>query len=940
MDNWLKYCAFGARACASYACACVLWSLWLVLLATLGIQLYVASRHELAVPGFLLRRIEQRLAESGVRATFARTSFDPQGRILMEGVRVFLPSFPEPVLTARAVFLRLNPRMLIAGGLEAEELQVMSAALIAPAQFTPSGRPEELVGALDATLAPVDHELLVRQLTAQIGTLPLSITGRLPLRRSDGGQPGPAINEFLNRQFATVCRRALEFQAQLAHVERPFLDLYLATDDRGQVQLAAAANARLVRLPAPLAAEADFPVARTQLRLGPSVQPIHVAVTAAEIRRPPEGSARDIRADVSLELDAATFKVTPRSARLALSAVEVAGVEGRSVSAELQPGPLPRLAAQATLRLLDAPLSVAVEANFDSRTADLRFAGDISPRVLDVISRRVGTNVRRFYDFDTLEAKDGHARFGPDWKFSRLSARVRVPRMNSYGVVMEDGRAAVELEPGRFYSPEAFARVGENHAHGSYEHNLRTQEFRFLLTGRLRPLDIGRWFGPWWPNFFRQFEFPAAPPDASVDVQGVWRQGRQSRIFVFAETPHAIIRDTPLEALRTRLFIRPGWVDGLEAFAMRDGGEAEGTFAYRANSDLVWDSLDLDLSSSFDLSVASGLMGPAGAKSLAPFRAATAPTVRVRGTLHGPGAAPGAEDRLFIEARTMGEFRLHDFPVQDAAFTAQLQGHDVNVERFNAEFAGGKVSGNARVWGNGPGRRVGFNVSLDGINLGQAVTTLQGFLAQRRGAPPPPPDRFVQARANLHLNISASAEGAYDNPFSFRGDGNAYLQGAELGQVPLLGLLSELFTFTSLRFTEARGNFKIDGPKLAFPKIELRGANSAIDAHGDFALDRRELNFVAKVFPFSESGNVLKTVVGAVLTPLSNVLEVKLTGTFEKPHWAFVMGPTNLLRAIAEGGESPKAPATPEKPRPDAEAAKGRTDASPPPTPPARPENP
>ena len=92
----------------------------------------------------------------------------------------------------------------------------------------------------------------------------------------------------------------------------------------------------------------------------------------------------------------------------------------------------------------------------------------------------------------------------------------------------------------------------------------------------------------------------------------------------------------------------------------------------------------------------------------------------------------------------------------------------------------------------------------------------------------------------------------------------------------------KLFSSSSLRFTEARGNFRIDGAKLLFPKVELRGANSAIDAHGDFLLGRNELNFNAKVFPFQESGNVLKSVVGAVLAPLSTVLEVKLTGTLEK----------------------------------------------------------
>ncbi|MCX6952797.1 MAG: hypothetical protein NTV51_11615, partial [Verrucomicrobia bacterium] len=129
--------------------------------------------------------------------------------------------------------------------------------------------------------------------------------------------------------------------------------------------------------------------------------------------------------------------------------------------------------------------------------------------------------------------------------------------------------------------------------------------------------------------------------------------------------------------------------------------------------------------------------------------------------------------------------------------------------------------------------------------------------------------------------------------------------------VHLLGALSELFTFTALRFNTAHSTFKIDGTKLTFPDLVLRGANSAIDAHGDFLLDRRELDFKANIYPFQESGNPLKTIVGAVLTPFSNIFEVKLTGTLDKPAWTLLVSPTNLFRSTP-AGES-----TPGKPTPD-----------------------
>jgi hypothetical protein len=123
--------------------------------------------------------------------------------------------------------------------------------------------------------------------------------------------------------------------------------------------------------------------------------------------------------------------------------------------------------------------------------------------------------------------------------------------------------------------------------------------------------------------------------------------------------------------------------------------------------------------------------------------------------------------------------------------------------------------------------------------------------------------------------------------------------------VRLLGLLSDLINFTALRFTSARTDFKLEGRKLVFPSVNITGANSAIQAHGDYTLDRHRLDFNARVYPFQESKSIFQNVMGAVLSPLSAVLEVKLTGPLDAPEWSFVVGPTNFLRALSQPAPSP-----------------------------------
>ena len=103
MRRTLNYLWIGTRWGSACAYACTLWSVWLVLVCLLGVQTYIASQHELEVPSFLLRSLEERLAASGVRATFGRTSFDPTGRVLIENARLYLPAFVEPIISARAL---------------------------------------------------------------------------------------------------------------------------------------------------------------------------------------------------------------------------------------------------------------------------------------------------------------------------------------------------------------------------------------------------------------------------------------------------------------------------------------------------------------------------------------------------------------------------------------------------------------------------------------------------------------------------------------------------------------------------------------------------------------------------------------------------------------------------------------------------------------------
>lgn len=913
-----------------------LWTLWLALALLLVVQAYIASTSRLEVPGFLLRGLEERLAASGIRTTFGRTTFDPTGRVLIEDLRISLPAFTEPVIAARAVYVSLDPWALAAGKFEPRAVRVTGTSLAVPAMLSPTGRVEDVLRNLDATFVPREHELAITQFSAYVAGIAVSAHGAifLPRLAPTASAPLPAP-DFFARNFPAICRQLVAIAEKLAALDQPSLQLELDPSDTRLAIATVTLLARGVTLAEPLPVQASGLRVTTRIPLfGDTPVMARLEVGADELRLPFDAVAQNARVSIRGILRPGQFGFVPEEAELSAGSLTAAGFSARSLAARLTPGPLPQLTADAVAQIMGAPLAVRASVDFQARSATLHFDGALSPAVLDPLSARLHADVRKFFDFAALECADGEVRFGPGWKFENVSARATVHGIDAYHVHMDEGRAVVEFDGRHFRSPEAWARLGENFARGTYEHDLVTRDYRFLLEGRLRPLDISGWFqSGWWERFFRQFELPVAPPTASVDVQGRWTDGRQSAVFIYVDPVGPVIRGVKLDRARALLFVRPAFYDGLEIFATRDTGTARGTFTYVTDpAAFNWRSLEFDLVSSLDPSVASQMIGPAGAALLDPFKFAQPPALKLNARLDSPEAPGGAHQTMHIDARSPGEFRFHGFPLENVAFTATVRDDEIALDNLRAGFADGVATGRAKIRGLGAERTLRFDVTLKDAALGRAAAALQDFAARRKGVPPTAPGKFVQEKANVRLDLTAGAEGRYDDPFSYKGEGTALLQGAEIGEVPLLGVLSEVLRFTALRFTSARTTFRIEGRKLVFPEFNLRGANSAIDAHGEYALDRGNLDFKAKIYPFHESGNLIKSVVGVVLTPFSEVFEVNLAGPLEKPSATLAVGPSSFLRSLAPGENSgsPKpAESTPSSPAPSTPPPPSPTTAGP-----------
>ncbi|MES1168367.1 MAG: AsmA-like C-terminal region-containing protein, partial [Oleiharenicola lentus] len=145
---------------------------------------------------------------------------------------------------------------------------------------------------------------------------------------------------------------------------------------------------------------------------------------------------------------------------------------------------------------------------------------------------------------------------------------------------------------------------------------------------------------------------------------------------------------------------------------------------------------------------------------------------------------------------------------------------------------------------------------------------------------------------------------------SFNGTGNASLTGAELGEVRLFGLLSQVLSglslsFSSLKLDAVRTSFTVDNGTAHFPDVKVTGPSAVIDARGNYSFATNALDFNAKFKPYDQPGSLLAAAVGLVMNPLTSILELRLTGPFGDPKWSVdVTAPSSKPTRPAE----PKAP--------------------------------
>lgn len=898
------------RFCASCGATVACWAVWLVLGTTLVALGYIAAARELPVPDFMLRRAEAELAKAGLTLKFGRARLDPTGIVLLENVQFRSRSFEEPLLTCRLLYVSREFWSVLAGRPVPDEIRLEGAALQLPAMLSPSGTVEPLMRDVSLVIRHEGQRWLVDQFTGRIGRLTVTAQGEVtPPSSRVPGVAALTPDEIVGR-FLQISRQLALKLPQLEAFEQPALAVQLESPpgvgNHAHLLLTAAGAERPGGLPltlGPLAASGT-------LRLdGPGLRPLRLHVAARDARYQPDYRTEMVRAICTIEVQPDKFSAHPRDAQIAagrLTGPDIA-VLGPVLHADLDRWPEVRTSGAAQI---DGEfLAAEVDAQLQAQSARVRAEGRVSPELISRVLTRITPRAAPYFVFGDPVWFRAEAALDPGWKFARLSSRVDARRLDSRGVRITAARGRIDIEGPSFLAHDARVELGDQFATGSYWMDFLTSDYRMLLDGRLRPVEINGWFrGDWWLNFWNtRFAFPVAPPTANVEVAGRWKDPGRTIYFGRAEARDAKVWGGEFERAQALIFLRPHFTHGLALAATRDGGRQQltGTFKRLAEPgarDLG--RFEFDFESTTEPAVLNRMLEGKLADVLASLSFSAPPRVHAQGTL-------GASGNYSFTGEAAGGLHFHGFPLDSARVRGGVTGNDVRLDMIEFGAAGGKGSGKAAVYGPADYRRLGFDLYLNGADFARSIRAVQEYQASLTGEKTAVTDsKFMKRAEGGRLEVGLSATGQPGDLASFTGNGNAALTGAELGEIHLFGLLSQVLSglslkFSSLKLDAVHTSFRLEQGRLLFPDLKINGPSAVIDARGNFTFATQALDFTARFKPYDDNLNLLTAAIGIVLNPLTSILELKLSGPVGNPEWSVVVGSSN------SHPESPAGPATP-----------------------------
>lgn len=842
-------------------------------------------RDDLPVPDFIRDRLEQEFTARGFTLAFEHAQIDPTARIVAERVTLAPHRFGGAIVAAGRVVVELDRLKLVAGRVEFVALDAEELRILCPPSLSPSG---EAVPLLEIASLRLQHHAGVWRVPGMVAAIgPVEVIARGMFNASaapldPATKPLPDLDHLLD-EFARLAPEVVRGLAQLTPLQEPRLDVTFrgALDEPITIDV----NVKVAGIRDERVGELRGLQARTHvtLRGDPTTAPVRLTARVEHFKRV------DVVQAESIELNAEWLAFPTRENFLPWQVNVAAGRvlhEKGTVNAPvlaIYPLAYPLVELTAGMVLEGEPITIAAEADVRARSAEVDVHGGAGRTWLQRASEILGRDVTYYATITTPPDVSAHATIAPDLQFVGADFRVVTPPMIARKVPLDRARVRGHVSrQGMRIDHLEFSR-GDESGSGSYQSDFRDRDYRFRLTGSVRPPGISGWFGPWWERFWRDYEFRGPPPVFDLDAHGNWLRPEPILMTGSGRATNVAIRGIPCDAVDTRLFVRPNYFDLFDATIRRPEGRLDGSVSLRferGNPVPLWQQFAF--SSNADLVELARIFGAGGEEWLAPYRYTVPPNVTVIGAV--TRQEKDYDVRLDIGLNTGEEFRYLDFPFSWLTTRIVVKNRHVTLPEIYAGYAQGVLTGNAVV----DAGQLTFDAKLVDSDFDLATKIYSDYVDRNFPTPPEPDEANSMVREDYggELSLALAATGPVADLKAFNGKGELELTDSKLYQLKVIGIFSDMFGsgLGTFGFTDAKGAFDVRRDRVIFPNLRVTGRTARLDANGAYSLADGNIDFRVRLEALRESSGFITKLLGVVVNPLTNLLfEARLTGTLRNP---------------------------------------------------------
>lgn len=903
----------------------------LLLLTSLLIAVLTGVSFEM--PGRVRDKIEDIFRQKGVQFSAENIIFDMDGELVLKGVKLGFVGAKHELLEFRRAKVKFKILSALLGDFRFSSFDLRGGKIY---PFFEGERSRALLGdCLDLTVVRGGGLYKLENSNVNIGKFGLILSGELSQKflkelladvRRGGSERGAADGGTVNLKaleiWADASKWVGDFQAQLESVKNPILLADLSLDKNARLRVRVTAFAE--RLTRELGGRS---LDLRDLRMFASYDSERSIDTFRF-----SAVSNSVSTDFGLEARHAALsgicdfeKMELSDARALLIDADFKGVSAKYLGLSKRRLSKVNYAGDWVLNAKVGKGFILADTDGNFENFKFKFESELDCSELLKYSQIPKIKELEMFRFSApiLASGAGQIAFGKDLFFN-INADICALKSVFFGVDTESvrGNLSYNSDSGDFWARNVKVDSVEGwQVDGDVYQNLKNNDYRFLITGSLRPMAIAHFMEKWWTEVFSDFSFSRGHfPRADISVSGRWGAPEYIYVFGHVEADGGVRNGVEFEKASMDVWVNPSHIAILNLYAANGARYLKGAldWTYPEHKLTRYAVNKVFAESTLNKRELIAMGGDRVREVVKMLDFSEVPTLKLKLFMPNPALGGDLRDRANLDYFSPGLTRAGKFDLQNLKFSAYALGDDIEIYGAKFGFASGDGDGELRLSKVDGRDWFSADINLSNVNQYGFVETLlslsetseipekpetsesaEGSVGadKKRGEKKPIEQSYKKGR----VWGSAKIEGFMDSAESLKGGGKVRLANDDLAEIHILGAISRMadsmhIPLGSFDMRSLVSDFELSDGSLSFPNLKILGDTAIITGNAKY--DFMDDNLTAKAIfaPFAAVDVPIFSQIMSITDPLLSVVQIGLSGSFEDPKVSLSLKPLNIFK--------------------------------------------